>query len=67
MISALLQCHENDICHRDIKPENMMLKEDGSAVLADFGVSVQMDNCELLKGTVGSLRYFSPEIVRTGK
>jgi len=55
------------VCHRDIKAENVMLNESGQAILVDFGVSSLFENDDdSVKGTVGSMRYFSPEIVRTG-
>ena len=64
----MLYCHTvANVCHRDIKPENVMLNENGSAILVDFGVSSLFENDDdSVKGTVGSMRFFSPEIVRTG-
>lgn len=68
IVSALLYCHTvASVCHRDIKAENIMLNEAGEAILVDFGVSSLFENDDdSVKGTVGSMRYFSPEIVRTG-
>lgn len=45
----------------------MMLSDKDEAILVDFGVSalVKQDN-DIYKGTVGSMRYFAPEVVRTG-
>ena len=37
--SALAYCHSRGIVHGDLKAENVLLREDGSAVLSDFGIS----------------------------
>ena len=37
--SALAYCHSHGIVHGDLKAENVLLREDGSAVLSDFGIS----------------------------
>lgn len=67
VVSALLYCHEEaKVFHRDIKPENIMLNEKGHAILVDFGVAALFQNDDVIKGTAGSMRYFSPEIVKTG-
>ena len=36
---ALDYAHEKGFVHRDIKPENILFREDGSAVLSDFGIA----------------------------
>mmetsp|Transcript_41290 Transcript_41290/g.29756 ORF Transcript_41290/g.29756 Transcript_41290/m.29756 type:complete len:118 (-) Transcript_41290:46-399(-) len=53
------------VVHRDVKPENIMINADHDAVLVDFGVSklFQEDN-DVHKETIGTTRYFAPEIVR---
>lgn len=67
LLSALIYCHEEaHVIHRDIKPENILISHDDRAILSDFGVSALFDNSDIVKKTVGSMRFFSPEIVRTG-
>lgn len=43
-----------------------MLDKDDNAVLVDFGVSNLFEDHDKVKGTAGSILYFSPEVVRTG-
>ncbi|MEM6576339.1 MAG: serine/threonine-protein kinase, partial [Pseudomonadota bacterium] len=37
--SALHYAHSKGFVHRDVKPENILFREDGSAVLTDFGIA----------------------------
>ena len=39
MCRALDYAHEKGFVHRDIKPENILFREDGGAVLSDFGIA----------------------------
>ena len=39
MLSTLEYLHGNNIYHRDVKPANILLTEDGSPVLIDFGTA----------------------------
>ena len=61
---ALDYAHEKRIIHRDIKPENILFRDDGSAVLTDFGIA-RLAAPELTltrSGTVvGTPQYMSPE------
>lgn len=64
MCRALDYAHAKGFVHRDIKPENILFREDGSAVLTDFGIAQITDSDATLTqaGTVvGTPQYMSPE------
>lgn len=66
LLAALDYAHKNKIVHRDIKPANMLLTKEGRIKLTDFGVARITDSGEATKtsgGTVGTLKYMSPEQV----
>lgn len=41
LLDILSYLHLREVFHRDIKPSNIMVKEDGSAVLLDFGAALE--------------------------
>ena len=64
MSRALDYAHAKGFVHRDIKPENILFREDGSAVLTDFGIAQFADSDATITqaGTVvGTPQYMSPE------
>ena len=61
---SLKVVHEAGIIHRDLKPPNVMLRDDGSVVLIDFGLarSLLSGDSSTRTGVLrGSPYYMSPE------
>jgi class 3 adenylate cyclase len=62
--AGLSAIHDVGIVHRDLKPDNLMLRQDGSLALADFGVAKQVSMKITDTGDgdiVGTPYYLSPE------
>lgn len=66
--SALSQAHQNDIVHRDIKSQNILINENGSVKVADFGIARAATSATIVntKEVIGSVHYSSPEQARGG-
>ncbi|MFG5860441.1 serine/threonine-protein kinase [Metapseudomonas sp. CR1201] len=61
---ALAVVHDKGLVHRDIKPANILFRDDGTAVLTDFGIAKDLElDTELTQFNVavGSPAYSSPE------
>jgi serine/threonine-protein kinase len=64
--AALQHAHEKGIIHRDLKPSNLMVFENGTVKLTDFGIAKDVDVTALTgaNSTVGTAAYMSPEQCR---
>ncbi|MCB0212257.1 MAG: protein kinase, partial [Anaerolineae bacterium] len=63
---ALDYAHHRNMIHRDVKPANIMLGNDGSVFLSDFGLVRLLDQPGLTQTgrLIGTLEYMAPEQVR---
>lgn len=70
LAGALSEIHRRGIIHRDMKPANVMVREDGSIALADFGIAKRLaaESGQTRHGEVlGTPYYISPEIIEGEK
>jgi serine/threonine protein phosphatase PrpC len=68
LCSALVHMHENKIVHRDLKPQNVMICDDGTLRIMDFGIAKSTEMRRLtfagFSPAMGTPDYMAPEQVK---
>ncbi len=69
VLDALASAHRAGFVHRDVKPENVLVGDDGSIKVGDFGLARAVDTSPLTATTgvlLGTVAYLAPEQVARG-
>lgn len=65
-VSAIVEAHAKGIIHRDIKSQNILVKDDGTIKVVDFGIAIAQDSLQLTQkdSVMGSVHYLAPELAK---
>ncbi|SJZ96178.1 serine/threonine protein kinase [Pilibacter termitis] len=66
ILSAMSLAHAHRIIHRDLKPQNILVDENGTVKITDFGIAIAFAETALTQtnSMMGSVHYLSPEQAR---
>ncbi|OWK04523.1 hypothetical protein Celaphus_00002846 [Cervus elaphus hippelaphus] len=63
LVSAVVYLRSQSILHRDIKDENIVIAEDFSIKLIDFGSAAYLERGKLFYTFCGTIEYCAPEVL----
>lgn len=63
LTDGMASAHDSYIIHRDIKPQNIMILDNGTVKITDFGIAMAMNATQLTQtnSVMGSVHYLPPE------
>ncbi|MFC0233762.1 Stk1 family PASTA domain-containing Ser/Thr kinase [Vagococcus entomophilus] len=66
VLSAISLAHSHRIIHRDLKPQNILVDEDNTVKITDFGIAIALSETSITQTNtlLGSVHYLSPEQAR---
>uniref|UniRef100_A0A182Q3F3 Membrane-associated tyrosine- and threonine-specific cdc2-inhibitory kinase n=1 Tax=Anopheles farauti TaxID=69004 RepID=A0A182Q3F3_9DIPT len=63
LLLALKSLHDRNLIHLDIKLDNILVTDDGTCKLADFGIVFDLSKGNPRYATEGDSRYMAPELM----
>ena len=65
VLQGLMACHGQDVYHRDVKPANIVLCDDGTVRLVDFGIAriVGKNPLTMDSNVIGTPEFLAPELL----
>ncbi|XP_052868668.1 membrane-associated tyrosine- and threonine-specific cdc2-inhibitory kinase [Anopheles cruzii] len=63
LLLALKSLHDRNLIHLDIKLANILVTDDGTCKLADFGLVFDLSKGNVYNATEGDSRYIAPELM----
>ena len=66
IINGIEHAHEHRIVHRDVKPQNVLVCEDYTLKVLDFGIAKALSETTMThtNSVLGTVQYLSPEQAR---
>ncbi|MBT8446274.1 MAG: protein kinase, partial [Gammaproteobacteria bacterium] len=63
LLDGIASAHALGVLHRDLTPANVMVGEDDSVRILDFGIACAMKQDDVTAGIAGTVNYIAPEVL----